>query len=76
LVKKLDIGYSFEYLRSEYIFEHNLGIMNANKEYQLEIGLLFLVDSLAKTECHIEAESQEDVERQTEDIEKIVRENN
>ncbi len=76
LAKNLDIGYSFEYLESEYIFEHNMGIMNDNTEFQLEIGLLFLVDSLAKTECHIEANNQEDIKRQNENIEKIIRENN
>jgi len=76
LAKKLEIGYSFEYLKSEYILEHNLDIMKTNREYQLEIGLLFLADSLAKTEYHIEAESKEEVEKQAEGIEKIVRENN
>lgn len=76
LTKELDTGYSFEYLKSKYIIEHNMGIMNANTEYQLEIGLLFLIDSLAKTEYHIEAESIEDVERQADSIEKIVANNN
>jgi len=74
--KELDIGYSFEYLNSEYIFEHNLGIMNDNPGFQLEIGLLFLIDSLAKIEIHIEAENQTDIEKQNEEIKKIVRDNN
>jgi hypothetical protein len=50
--------------------------MNANTDFQLEIGLLFLVDSLAKIEIHIEAEYQIDIEKQTEEVEKIVKDNN
>jgi len=57
-------NFSISYTHSETFRNAVLQVMNESPEYKLEIGLLFLADSLAKTEIHIEADTDDEIESQ------------
>lgn len=51
--KKFKSGYSKEFLNSSLFNDECLKIIKKHPDFALEVGLLFLGDSLAKTEIHI-----------------------
>lgn len=76
LGKKSEFGFTFKFLESKDFHDYLEKIYLENKSFALEVGLLFMADTWAKTEVHIDAESDECLERQHEKIVKLVKENN
>lgn len=57
--------YSIAFAKSPACQEECRKISSQNPEYQWEIGLLFLADSLAKTDVNLEAQSDEEIAQKT-----------
>ena len=62
--KKSELGYNFRFLHSSRFLEIVEKIIKDYHSFALEIGLLFLGDSLAKNEFRLEAETDEEIQRQ------------
>ena len=74
--RKTDMGYTIVFANSDACQESCKEIADIFPEYNVEIGILYLCDSLAKTNVRIDAESDEEIEEQTEKIEQIIKERN
>lgn len=66
--KASDLGYTMAYTNGEQFQSRVEGIIEANPGYETEIGLMFLVDSLGKTDIRITAVDDTAIEAQTEQI--------
>jgi len=55
----------FQYVKGDQIQKDIQEIMEQNKGFELEIGILFLADSLAKTEIHINGNNDEDINQKS-----------
>jgi hypothetical protein len=69
---KSDMGYTLAFAQSEEFRELAKKIMEQNPDFQLEIGLLFLGDSLAKNDIRIEGDTDEQIESQDLAIKKLL----
>lgn len=72
--KQTDLGYTIAFAKSPQCFEACAEIVYQFPEFQTEIGLLFLCDSLAKTDIRIDAEEDNEIESQSESVERQVTE--
>lgn len=72
--KESDLGYSIAFANSELCRGACGQIAEKNPDFNLEIGLLFLSDSLAKTDIQIDAESDDEIEAKTEEVQAIMQE--
>ena len=54
-------GYTFRYTRSDHFRDECRAILDEHPGFGVEIGLLFLCDSLAKTDVRIYAETDQDI---------------
>lgn len=72
--KQTDLGYSIAFSESPECHEACTAIAQEFPEFQAEIGLLFLCDSLAKTDIRIDAEKDAEIESQSEIIEQQIAE--
>lgn len=64
--KKSAFGYTLTFVRSDEFKNRAKQIMAQYPDFQLEIGVLFLADSLAKTDIRIEADTDEQIDSQDE----------
>jgi len=76
MAKKTNLGYTLRYSKSNQAKESMLSIMDENKDYQAEIGILFLADSLAKTDIYIKDSNDQEIESQTLPIQKLLQQKN
>lgn len=74
--KKTDMGFTIAFANSEQCQKTCKEIAYKYPEFKVEIGILFLCDSLAKTDVRIDAETDEEIEKQTQQIERIIQERN
>lgn len=74
--RRTDMGYTIAFANSEACQESCKAIADKYPEFNVEIGILYLCDSLAKTDVRIHAESDAKIEEQTEKIEQIIKERN
>lgn len=74
--KKTDLGYTIAFANSEQCKKISSEIAREFPEFREEIGVLFLGDSLAKTDVKIDAETDEEIEKQTQQIENIIQKYN
>jgi len=74
--KKTDMGYTIAFAKSEQCQKACNEIAQKFPEFKEEIGILFLCDNLAKTDVRIDAETDEEIEKQTQRIENIIQERN
>jgi len=72
--KKLEMGYSFKFTKSASIFEWTMEIFENYPDFAIEIGILFLADCLAKTDIHIEANSDAEIGAQDLSIKEMIQE--
>ena len=61
MAKKSDLGYTLAFAHSTAFHEHAEQLMVRYPDFQLEVGVLFLADSLAKTDTRIESGSDEQI---------------
>jgi len=73
---KNDVGFSLNYIDSESCASHLQDFLLKHKEYQIEIGLLFLCDNMAKTNIRIEARSDNDISMKSNEIVYLINQNN
>jgi len=67
-------GYTIAFVESEECKEACIEIARKFPDFKEEIGILFLCDSLAKTDVEIEVETDQDIENQTEQIKQVIEE--
>lgn len=72
--KKSDLGYTIAFTESEKCRGICGEIASECSEFKEEIGILFLCDFLAKTDVTIYAKTDQEIEEQTLQIEKIIQE--
>ncbi len=65
-------GYNFAFIQSDEFKEQIKQILTQYPNFQLEIGLLFLADTLGKTDIRIEGKDDEEIESQEAAINKIL----
>lgn len=70
--RKTEAGYTLAFAQSDAFKNRAKQIMGQHGDYQLEIGLLFLADSLAKTDIRIEAENDQEIDSQDAQIADIL----
>lgn len=70
--KQSALGYSLAFTENDECREVCGKITDRYPQFKGEIGILFLGDSLAKTDLRIDADSDEDIERQIEQITRTV----
>jgi hypothetical protein len=73
-IRRTDKGYTIAFANSEACQQSCKEIANGYPEYNVEIGILYLCDSLAKTDVRIDADTDEEIAEQTEIIEQIIKE--
>jgi hypothetical protein len=66
------LPYSIELIQSDWFRDRARQIANSHPGYELEIGLMFLGDSLAKTDIRLQAETDAELELQKGVAERIV----
>ena len=76
VARKTTKGYSIAFADSEECQKSCDTIAFQFPHFKEEIGILFLCDNLAKTDMRIDAETDEEIENQTQNIENILRERN
>jgi hypothetical protein len=69
---KLIVESSIELIQSDWFRDRARQIANSHPGYELEIGLMFLGDSLAKTDIRLQAETDAELELQKGVAERIV----
>jgi hypothetical protein len=74
--RRLDRGYTIAFANSDPFLEAGNEIAHKFSEFQIELGILFLCDSLAKTDIKIIAENDRDIEAQIPHIESILQKRN
>ena len=74
--RKTTQGYSISFAHSEQCQKSCMEIASKFPQFKEEIGILFLCDSLAKTDVRIDAETDVEIENQTSHVENIIRERN
>lgn len=74
--RKLDMGYTIAFANSDRLLAACNEIARKFSDFQLELGILFLCDSLAKTDIKIIAENDSDIEAQIPHIESILQKRN
>ncbi|MCX7616264.1 MAG: hypothetical protein N2Z68_02640 [Patescibacteria group bacterium] len=72
--KKSDLGYTLAFTRSDEFQNRVRQIMAQYPDFQLEIGILFLADSLAKTDIRIEGDTDEQIESQGVSVQEVLKE--
>jgi len=72
--KKSEFGYTMRFAESDEFREHAKDIMDEYKDFAPEVGLLFLADSLAKTDIRLPVQTDDDIENQDEAIKKTLME--
>jgi len=75
-VKTNEKWYNLQYVHSEEFKHECEKIRNTNPEYQTEIGVLYLCDSLGKTDITTYGRNDEDLEKSKEMIKKLLEEKN
>ncbi len=70
--KKSALGFTIAFAQSEECRQACQEIASGFPEFQTEIGILFLCDNLAKTDVRIEAETDEEIENQSAQIERAL----
>ena len=60
--KKTEMGYTMAYARSEFFLNAVVEELPKYYGFEVEVGLLFLTDSLAKTDVFLHAEDDEEIE--------------
>lgn len=76
VARKAILGYSIAFANSEECQKSCMEIASQYPQFKEEIGVLFLCDSLAKTDVRIDAATDEEIENQTQQIERIIQERN
>lgn len=71
--KRNGMGYTIEFSGSEDCKKICMEIANRNPDFLIEIGVLFLCDCLAKTDFRINAQTDSEIEQQTEKIEQSIK---
>lgn len=71
--KKLPSGYSLSFAQGEDFKEIAEEMRSEFPEYRLEVGFMFLIDSLAKTEMRIKSESDNQIGAQEAEIEDFIK---
>ncbi|MEK7568403.1 MAG: hypothetical protein AAB498_02130 [Patescibacteria group bacterium] len=66
--KKSDMGYTLAFARSDVFKERAKQLMALHPDFKLEVGMLFLADSLAKTDIGVEGDTDEQIESQDSSI--------
>lgn len=74
--RKATQGYSIAFANSKQCQKSCIEIASKFQQFKEEIGILFLCDSLAKTDVRIDAETDEEIEKKTQHIENIIQERN
>jgi len=74
--KKTKLKYTIAFSESKECLESCIEIATQFPEYKLEIGILFLCDSLGKIDVRIIAESDEDIENLTPQIKQVLAQRN
>lgn len=74
--KKTDLGYTIAFTESEQFKEFCDQIASDYPDFKEEIGILFLCDSLAKTDVVIDAETDQEVDEKAKAAEEEVKERN
>ena len=74
VAKRSDMGYSFAFARSEGFREKAKDLLSRFPGFELEIGLLYLADSLAKTDIRIMADDDAPIAPQEDDIRRTLSE--
>lgn len=70
--KKSRLGYSFAFINSD-LFEENINkIFLQYPTFQMEIGLLYFVDFLSKTDIRIQGKTNQEIETQIPTIQKLL----
>lgn len=72
--QKSDMGYTLAFSRSDTFRERAKQLIAQHPDFQLEVGVLFLADSLAKTDIRVEGNSDEQIEIQDSSIKDVLRE--
>lgn len=62
--KKSDFGYTLAFAKSNVFRDQAKQLMSQHPDFQLEVGTLFLADSLAKTDVRIEGDNDEQIDSQ------------
>jgi len=75
VAKRMDLGYTIAFARSEECMKACREIILNSGDYALEAGLLFLADSLSKTDLIINANNDTEIESQTAELEEYLKEN-
>jgi hypothetical protein len=70
--KQSDLGYTIAFVESEQCPQVCAEIAEKIPEFKVEMGILFLCDSLAKTDLRIGAETDWEIEKQTQDCEQML----
>ncbi len=70
--KKSDTGYNFTFVNSDLFNKYVEQFCLQHPSYQMEIGLIFFVDSLSKTEIRIEARTDQEVETKNQSIKRLL----
>ncbi len=70
--KKSELGFTIAFAQSEGCRQACQEIASGFPEFQTEIGILFLCDNLAKTDVRIDAETDEEIESQSPQIEQAL----
>ncbi len=71
--KKSDMGYTLPFARSDVFQERAKQLMTQYPDFQLEVGVLFLADSLAKTDIRVEGDDDEQIEAQDSSIQDVLK---
>lgn len=66
-------GYTLEFARSDAFREVSQGIIDTNPEFALEVGLMFIADSLSKTEFMATADTDEGIRAQRAQLEEEIK---
>lgn len=72
----LSLGYSIAYLSKEEFRNSCFEIINKHLDFKIEIGLLYLCDSLAKTNIWIDAVTDDEIQNKTQEIRDKINEKN
>ena len=74
--KKSDLGYTINFVNSD-LFEKFLeGFFLQHQKLHMEMGLLFFVDSLAKTDIRTEARTDQEIETRNRSIQQVLKKRN
>lgn len=72
--KKSDLGYTLAFAKSDAFRDRAKQLMAQHPDFQLEVGMLFLADSLAKTDIRIEGNTDEQIESQDASVQEALKE--